>query len=113
MVKIHQADGCVMVDHTPVGAVAMGDVVIVDSYPLVCHKAIAAGRLGALSIHGGVYLCTVKAGVTVAAGDKIYWETATSVITKTATDKPFGVAIQAAAAGTITPIFHDPAWARL
>lgn len=112
MVKVHQADACVMVDYTPASAVAVGAVVVQGDYPMICHKAIDANRMGALSIEGGVYLGTVKSGVTLAAGDKVYWEVAGSQFTKTTTDKPFGVATAAAASGTTTPVYHNPAWAR-
>ena len=41
----------VMVDYTPSGTtVSAGQVVVVNGYPLIAHKDIADGELGALSV---------------------------------------------------------------
>jgi predicted RecA/RadA family phage recombinase len=68
----------VMVDHTPVAAVAAGDVLKVGSSLRIAHSDIAAGALGAVSIGGGVYNLTMATGTNTsafAAGDTVNYDT--------------------------------------
>jgi predicted RecA/RadA family phage recombinase len=68
-----------MVDYTPSGAVAAGDVVVISGRPYVAHNAIAANTLGALAMEGGVYK-GIAAG-NYAPGQKVYWNASTGKIT--------------------------------
>jgi predicted RecA/RadA family phage recombinase len=95
-----------MVDHTPVGAVAMGAVVEVGAYPMVCHKAIAAGVKGALSIFGGVYEIAVAQGATITAGGKVFWDAQGAGISDDASLTPFGSAITGGTGNVF--VFHHP-----
>ena len=61
-----------MVDYTPSGAVAAGDVVVIGSVPFVAHNAIAADKLGALAARGGVYRGVGTNGVT--EGEEVFWD---------------------------------------
>ena len=60
-----------MIDHTPVGAIAAGDIVALGTHLGICHNPIPAGVLGALSIGKGVYR-VLKDTSVFAAGDPVY-----------------------------------------
>lgn len=62
-----------MVDHTPSSAVTAGDVVVVGVVPFVCHRDIAADKLGALAAGGGVYKGTSD-GTLDTGGALVYWD---------------------------------------
>lgn len=63
------------IDHTPVGAIAAGEVVIIDEHPYIAHRAIAAGELGALAAYGGVYdfIKDGTSGPAITAGEDVSW----------------------------------------
>lgn len=56
-----------MVDHTPGGAVAAGDGVVINGKVQIAHKNIAAGELGALAVPSGS--ATYKLDKAAGAGD--------------------------------------------
>lgn len=59
------------IDHTPVSAVAVGDVVVLGDLFCVADRPIPAGKLGALAIEGAFIL--PKDSSTLSAGDTVYW----------------------------------------
>ena len=72
-----------MVDHTPSGAdVAAGQVIVNDTTPMVAHNKIVDGRLGSLSIGGGVYKVTAAGSYVV--GDLVYWDDSADKVTTSA-----------------------------
>lgn len=98
------------VDHTPVSAVAAGEVVVVGELNLICHTAIPAGVLGALACGGGVYKAQAAAAIT--SGAKVYWDnTANRVTTTVGSNKVLGWLCpysSAAAANDFVEFLHDP-----
>jgi predicted RecA/RadA family phage recombinase len=99
-----------MLDHTPGSAVNGGDVVVVGDRPLIAHRNIAAGELGALAAGGGVYQCV--AGEAIAAGKKVWWNDTTNKLVETSTgNKAFGYLADdssAAADGDLVLAHHVP-----
>ena len=97
-----------MVDHTPSGAVAAGEVVIVGNWPHIAHLDIAANTLGALAARGAVY--RVKAtGAIIARGKKVYWDNTNNVITETASGNlHIGSTETAFASGGYGLLLHEP-----
>lgn len=97
-----------MVDHTPAGAIAAGEVVIVGRTPMICHQAIPAGALGALAAEGGVY--TVPGNAAIVAGRKVYWDNAANKVTETAVgNQAIGFTVSACAGDTLPcNIYHQP-----
>jgi predicted RecA/RadA family phage recombinase len=67
-----------LLDYTPSSAVAAGDVVVIGSLVAVAPVAIAANKMGALSIEG-VYSMPCATGATGAQGDAIKWVAASGV----------------------------------
>ena len=98
-----------MVDHTPGSAVTGGKVVVVGNTPMVAHRDIAANKLGALAIRGGIYkMIAVEA---LSAGTKVWWIAASSKVDDSAAtgDKHFGIALTASTAdGDTIDVFHNP-----
>lgn len=89
------------IDHTPSGAVAAGDVVVVGSIVGVAPRAIAANALGAIQIEGVFDIA--KDGNEITAGAAVYYDESESEIVTTASGNVFcGHAIAAAAAGAAT-----------
>jgi len=86
-------------NYTPSGAdVASGDFVLIGAIGAIAKTDIADGKTGALHI-SGVY-SVPKASGAVTQGAKLYWSTANSNLTTTATDNTIvGVAAEAAASG--------------
>lgn len=71
-------DQVLQLDYTPSGAnVAGGEVVVVGAAPsikpMIAHRAIIDGELGALADHGGVY-DMVSDGTVVGPADEVYWD---------------------------------------
>lgn len=98
-----------MVDHTPSGAVAAGEVVVVGNTPRVAHLDIAANTLGALAAGGGVYQMLCASGANVAAGKLVYWDNAANAFTETASGNlHFGFTVAAVTKATYGPVKHDP-----
>ncbi len=72
------------IDHTPVSAVAAGDVVVQSELIGVAKGDIAANKLGALALEG-VYDVAKQAGggVTFAVGALAYWDETNQVAVAT------------------------------
>lgn len=98
-----------MVDYTPSGAaISAGDVKIVNNVPLVAHKDIADGYLGALAAFGGIYLVTGNAAIS--AGKRVYWVDADNEVSETADgNKHFGYTVSACSGdGSTCYVLHMP-----
>lgn len=96
-----------MVDYTPGSAVSAGDVVVQGDVPMVAKADIAAGRLGALALRGGIYQVTADGAIGV--GRRVVWDDTNNKVSISAAGKPFGVALTAAAAdGDLIYVSHDP-----
>lgn len=90
-----------MIDITPVGAMAAGEIIEDLDLAQVAHTDIAAGRLGAVSI-SGIYEVKKAAGggVTFAKGAKVEWDaTGNTAVAAAAGDFAVGIAVAAAADG--------------
>jgi predicted RecA/RadA family phage recombinase len=97
-----------MVDHTPSGAVAAGDVIVTGDTPRIAHVPIAANALGSLAVEGGIY--KVKANAAIAADKKVYWDDSANEVTETSSsNKVFGVTVEASTASDqYINVRHDP-----
>lgn len=95
------------VDHTPSGAVAAGDVVVVGSIVGIAQRPIDAGALGALTI-AGVFDVAKKQEAFATPGAQVFWDadgdaygnttTGTGAATATGTGNTFmGYILEAAA----------------
>ncbi|AMV18255.1 DUF2190 family protein [Planctomyces sp. SH-PL14] len=83
-----------MVDHTPGGAVAAGDVVVTADSVRIAHLPIAAGDLGALAAGGGVYM--VAGDAAIAADKVVYWNDSANKVTEdSSAGKVFGITVTA------------------
>lgn len=78
-----------------------GDVVIQNSIIGVAETLIAAGTSGAVVIMGVVQLALI-ASLAVTAGDKVYWNVSSKVVTKTTSDVLIGFAVTTQAANDPT-----------
>jgi len=91
-----------MLDHTPTGAVAAGDVVQIGKLVTVAPRPIAANTLGAVAFEGVFYLPKpTGAGTDYAAGSKVYWYSSQAVTGVTGVQAGYVVA---AAATTDTSV---------
>ncbi|MCC6165102.1 MAG: DUF2190 family protein [Acidobacteria bacterium] len=94
------------IDYTPAGAVAAGEVIVVDKMVGVARQAIAAGELGSLCVAGvGKFAKATGGGTAFTAGELIYWDESAGVCddtTDTGTNPLIGWAIKAAADGDAT-----------
>jgi len=72
-------------------AIASGDVVIIGSLAAVAMVDIADGATGSVLTEGVVEL-TKDAPLVISMGDELFWNTTDKEVTKTATDKPIGIA---------------------
>ncbi len=72
------------IDYTPTAAVAAGDVIVQGDLVGVAKVDIPANSLGALAV-SGVFDAAKEggAGVTFAAGDKVYWDDTNDVAVAT------------------------------
>lgn len=77
-----------LIDYTPVAAVSAGDVVVINGVVYVAPLDIAAGALGALNVRSA--LKVPKKTGAIAAGDAVYWDTAGSPNTGTASSGAAG-----------------------
>jgi len=77
-----------MVDHTPSGAVAAGEVVLIGELLCIAHNAIAANVKGAVAIGGGVYIC--KAAMAIKEGSLVFYDTTANKVTLDTTKPRFG-----------------------
>lgn len=73
-----------MIDYTPVSAVAAGDIVAIGTKLGICHNPIPANTLGALSIGKGVYR-VLKDTSVFAKGDSVYNDATNHVGSSTVT----------------------------
>lgn len=92
-------DNVLSIDYTPEAAVDGGDVVVVGTLVGVAHVPIAAAKLGALAVTGGVYRFakTAGSGTAFTAGAKVYWDADPGAITATSSgNTAFGYTIAAA-----------------
>jgi predicted RecA/RadA family phage recombinase len=84
------------IDHTPVGALASGDVVVQGDLVGVTLRPIAAGELGSLAVDG-VFDFTKNTGVAYTVGTLLYWDDTNNVVTTTsAGNKSIGKVVRAA-----------------
>jgi len=73
------------IDYTPALAVAAGDVVVQEQLIGVAKMIIAANALGALAVVGVFdFTKTAGTGEAIDAGEKVYWDDASNVVTTTA-----------------------------
>lgn len=98
------------IDHTPSGAVAAGEIVLIGELPLVAALDIPAGALGALNHGNAAYTVAKEAPLVIAIGVLLYFDAANNRLTTTAsTHKKFGYAGKAAAsADTTVYAIHKP-----
>jgi len=104
-VKFYHGDEVLRADYTPGSAVAAGDVVVQGDMVGIATQAIAANKVGALAINGGVWICpkAVTSGSALAAGTLVYWDATNEVVTATAgANKTFGYVVEAAGAAVAT-----------
>lgn len=86
-----------MIDHTPVGALASGDVVVQGDLIGVTVRPLAAGELGSLVVDG-IFDFAKNTGVAYTVGQILYWDDTNNVVTTTATgNKQLGKVVRAAA----------------
>jgi predicted RecA/RadA family phage recombinase len=75
---IHDGDS---IDYTPATDVAAGDVVVQGDLVGIAKRDIPAGALGALAVTGVFDMPKLaNAGVTIAAGAKVYWAESPKVV---------------------------------
>jgi predicted RecA/RadA family phage recombinase len=85
------------IDHTPVSALASGDVVVQGDLVGVTVRPLAAGEVGSIAVDG-VFDFTKNTGVAFTVGTILYWDDTNNVVTATATgNKSLGKVIRAAA----------------
>lgn len=99
-----------VIDYTPGSSVSAGDVVVAGKVVGIAQADIAAGALGALRVQG-VHDVAKEASVAHSLGDKLYWDGATKVATKTdgGSFPVLGYCVAAAgASATITRVRLDP-----
>lgn len=83
-----------MMNYTPSGDVAAGEVVIVNDIVGIAHRPIVANELGALALQDGIYRGTGDAAI--AAGVHVYWNNAADKLTETiGTNKYMGKTVTA------------------
>lgn len=87
------------IDHVASGAVAAGDVVVLDNMIGIAKSPIDDTDTGALSVEGVFSL--PKAAVAVTVGQKVYWDSSATqcVVTPASDDYFLGLAVEAAASG--------------
>lgn len=79
-------------------AIAAGDVVVIGRLVGVAVSGGAVGDTIAVALCG-VFSLAKNTGFAISQGDKLYWNTSSKYITKTATDVPIGTAFKAAQSG--------------
>jgi predicted RecA/RadA family phage recombinase len=84
------------IDHTPVSALASGDVVVQGDLVGVTVRPLAAGEVGSLAVDG-VFDFNKNTGVAFTVGTILYWDDTNNVVTTTsAGNKQIGKAVRAA-----------------
>lgn len=91
------------VKHTPVAALAAGDVVDLGDFVGIAEVPIAAGVEGNLAIEG-VFTVTKKTGETWAVGETAYWDVGTTSFSHTSSysEAVAGLIMAAAVSGAAT-----------
>ena len=85
------------IDHTPVSALASGDVVVQGDLVGVTVRPLAAGEIGSIAVDG-VFDFTKNTGVAFTVGTILYWDDTNNVVTTTsAGNKSIGKVVRAAA----------------
>ena len=88
------------VDHTPSGALAAGDVVVMGPLLGVATRPIAASALGQVAIEG-VFRFVKVSGFAVTQGQKMYYHATANVACDNSTGVVAGFAVAAAASGDL------------
>jgi predicted RecA/RadA family phage recombinase len=88
------------VDHTPSGAVAVGDVVVMGPLLGVATRPIAASALGQVAVEG-VFRFVKVSGFAVTQGQKMYYHATAGVACDNSTGVVAGYAVAAAASGDL------------
>lgn len=83
-------------------AIASGDVVIIGSIIGIAETDIAATTGVGTICTEGVFQLGKTASLAIAQGDRVFFNTSTKLITKTATDTPIGTAFESADAADST-----------
>jgi len=91
------------VDYTPSGAVAAGQVVVLNSLVGVAKTAIAAGVKGALALEG-IFSFMKKVTDTFAVGAPLYWDDTNNYMTSTSAGNTFAGFATVAAASANTEV---------
>jgi len=90
------------IDHTPVSALASGDVVVQGDLVGVTVRPLAAGEVGSIAVDG-VFDFTKNTGVAFTVGSILYWDDTNNVVTTTsAGNKSIGKVVRAAASADTT-----------
>jgi predicted RecA/RadA family phage recombinase len=90
------------IDHTPVSALASGDVVVQGDLVGVTVRPLAAGEVGSLAVDG-VFDFNKNTGVAFTVGTILYWDDTNNVVTTTsAGNKSIGKVVRAAASADTT-----------
>jgi predicted RecA/RadA family phage recombinase len=90
------------IDHTPVSALASGDVVVQGDLVGVTVRPLAAGEVGSIAVDG-VFDFTKNTGVAFTVGTILYWDDTNNVVTTTAAgNKAIGKVVRAAASADTT-----------
>jgi len=88
------------INHTPSGAVAVGDVVVMGPLLGVATRPIAASALGQVSVEG-VFRFAKVSGFAVTQGQKMYYHATAGVACDNSTGVVAGFAVAAAASGDL------------
>ena len=88
------------IDYTPTSAVTAGDVIVLGTLVGVAPRSIEANKLGALQVEGVFdFPKATGSSSAISAGDKVYWDAAEEVATKTSSSNTYlGKAVADAAA---------------
>lgn len=81
--------------------IASGDVVVIGNLVGIAVTDIADASTGAVALEG-VYSLTKETPLAISQGDELFWSVANNEVTKTATDKPIGVAFAGAGSADTT-----------
>lgn len=95
-----------VIDYTPAGAIANGQIVLIGVRIGVALQAIAANATGPLAVKG-VYTIPKLSTDVVAQGALLYWDNANSRLTTTSAGNTLaGYAVAAAGNGATTVACH-------
>ena len=96
-----------VIDYTAAADIAYFEVVPLAAKIGIALEPIASGETGSLAI-SEVWELPAATSLEIAVGDKVYWSTENSNITKTNTDIPAGIAVTTkASAGTTVQVKID------